>query len=265
MRDWRSYDAIADAYDRVWSPRFATVARHVWTLLAVTPEDRVLDVGTGTGIVLSVLADACAAALAVGCDRSAGMLQRARDQVRAARVVTADAGALPFRSGSFSVATASFVLSHLPDYGLALAEIARVLGRGGRIAVSNWTPPSDPYGAAWSECLAGVLSRADTQQATAEVIPWEEHFSRPGSLEAALSRAGFSDVTTDVVAVASEMTVEQFLQDRELSSTGRYGRHVLGPGGWARFREAASDMFHTRFGRSFRYDREAVIARGVKP
>jgi hypothetical protein len=34
MDDWRSYDAIADAYARIWAPRFETVARH---LLALTP------------------------------------------------------------------------------------------------------------------------------------------------------------------------------------------------------------------------------------
>jgi SAM-dependent methyltransferase len=187
------------------------------------------------------------------------MLQRARAQVVGLRVLAADVMALPFQGESFDVATASFVLSHVRDYRSALAETLRILKPSGILAVTNWVPPSDPYSAAWSECLAGVISKPEAERAVAEVAPSEDHFSRQGALEAALSRAGFSPIRSDTAAVESDLTVDQFLEDRELSSAGRLGLHLLGADAWERFRRAAREMFQARFGSSFRYRRDAYI------
>jgi len=266
VSDWRSYDEIAERYDRVWSARFEAVARHIWALVPHRAGDKVLDIGTGTGIVPMTVGEvAQASGLVVGCDPSAGMLLRARARVAGLRVLVADATALPFRGESFDLATASFVLSHVRDYPRALAEALRVLKPSGMLAVSNWAPPSDSYGPAWSECLAEAISKPEAERALAEVAPWEDHFSQQGHLESALTQTGFSLVGSDAVESEFAFTVDQFLEDRELSSGGRLGLHLLGADGWARFRAAASDMFHTRFGSSFRYHRRALIVIGRKP
>ena len=55
--DWRSYDEIAERYDRVWSARFEAVARHIRTLTPLRAGDRVLDIGTGSGIVPMMLSE----------------------------------------------------------------------------------------------------------------------------------------------------------------------------------------------------------------
>ncbi len=200
VSDWRSYDEIAERYDRVWSARFEAVARHIWALVPPRASDNVLDIGTGTGIVPMTLGEVTqASGLAVGCDRSAGMLLRARARVSRFRVLVADATALPFRGESFDLATASFVLSHVRDYLRALAEALRVLKPSGLLAVSNWAPPSDPYSSAWSECLAEAISKPEAERAMAEVAPWEGHFSQQGHLESALTQAGFSVVRCDAV------------------------------------------------------------------
>ncbi len=99
----------------------------------------------------------------------------------------------------------------------------------------------------------------------AEVAPSEGHFSEAGHLEAAFAQAGFSAIRSDIVDVEFDRTVEQFIEDRELSSSGRLGLHLLGPDGWARFRVAAGEMFQSRFGSSCRYHRRALIAIGTKP
>lgn len=258
--DWRSYDGIAECYDRLWFARFEAVARRIWELVPLKAGDKVLDIGTGTGIVARTLCEvAQAPGLTVGCDRSPGMLLRARASVVGLRAVVAEATALPFRDGSLDLATASFVLSHVRDYPSALAETLRVLKPSGMFAVSNWAPPSDPYSAAWTECLAEAITKLEVERALAEVAPWEGQFSQPGALEAALTRAGFSRVGSDAVEVESDFTVDQFLEDRQLSSGGRLGFHLLGADGWARFRAAARDMFNARFGPSFRYHRRALV------
>jgi len=266
VSDWRSYDQIAERYDRVWSARFEDVARQIWARVPINARDRVLDIGTGTGVVPRTRSQiAGAAGLLVGCDRAPEMLQRARSQAAGLHVLVAEATALPLRDESFDVVTASFVLSHIRDYAKALAEIRRVLKPGGTVAATNWAPASDPYSAAWSECLAGAISKSQIEWARAEVTPSEDHFAQRGALEEALAEAGFSQADLEAVAVESDFAVEQFLEDRELSSSGRLGRHLLGPGGWARFQEAARETFLNRFGSSLRYCRDAYIATATKP
>lgn len=53
-------------------------------------------------------------------------------------MVRADAQLLPFRSGSFSAAVSQEALLHVADKGAVLAECARVLEPGGRLAFTDW-------------------------------------------------------------------------------------------------------------------------------
>jgi arsenite methyltransferase len=107
-----------------------------------------LDVGAGPGSVTTSLAHAAGPdGLALGIDISEPMLARA---VRAAAgpqvgFLRADAQRLPFRDDTFDAAISVAVLQLIPDPAAALAEIARVLKPGGRLAVMVPTlrPPVD--------------------------------------------------------------------------------------------------------------------------
>ncbi len=266
MGAWQSYDNIAERYDPVWSARFEAVARRIGILLAPSHDESVLDIGTGTGIVPRIIAGlASGTGLMAGCDRSAGMLMRARERVAGLRVLVADATALPFAGESFHLATASFVLSHIHDYPRALAEALRVLRPSGRLAVSSWAPPSDPYSTAWDECLADAVDREEATRAVAEFVPWEDHFSQEKALEAALESAGFATLSSETVDVESSVTVDHFVEDRELSGRGRWARHVLGAERWARVRAAARERLGACFGSPIRYRRRAFVVIARKP
>ena len=95
---------------------------------------RVLEVGCGPGEAAATIAASGAAVEAV--DISNRMVELAR-----ARGVNARAGdvqALPFESESFDAALAAWMLYHVPDVALGIAELARVLRPGGRlVAVTN--------------------------------------------------------------------------------------------------------------------------------
>jgi arsenite methyltransferase len=107
-----------------------------------------LDVGAGPGSITTSLAHAAGTGgLALGVDISEPMLARA---VRAAAgpqvgFLRADAQKLPFRDETFDAAISVAVLQLVPDPAAALAEIARVLKPGGRVAVMIPTlrPPVD--------------------------------------------------------------------------------------------------------------------------
>src|SRR5712691_279555 len=115
MDDWRSYDGVAETYERIHAPHMAIPARDLVAFAEPTPGSRALDVGTGTGVALVAARDALGGTgLAVGVDRSIGMLRTgvaAHPGLRAA----AEAVDLPFRSSAFDLVTANFVIHHFAD------------------------------------------------------------------------------------------------------------------------------------------------------
>jgi len=264
--DWRSYDRIAKDYDRVWATRFARVARGMAGMMPAGCAPRaLLDIGTGTGIVPSTFAgifktlDAFA-----GCDLSLVMLQQAKARLTDLRVVAADAAAVPFKSETFDVVTAGFVLSHIREYRRALNEVHRVLRANRLIAASSWTSTVDEYSQAWSGCLAEAISKAEAERALNEVAPLENYFSQEGNLEAAFTESGFSVVHAGAVDLDVHLSVEQFVEDREINSGGRLGRHLLGNDKWLNFRDGAINILRARFGDTVRYSRRALVVIGQK-
>ncbi|MBV9756526.1 MAG: metalloregulator ArsR/SmtB family transcription factor [Alphaproteobacteria bacterium] len=114
-------------------------------LLRVLPDPlgRVLDIGTGTGRLLELLAPR--AQLTVGVDASRTMLALARSRlaragIGQASVRLADMYRLPFADGSFDLAVLQMVLHYAEDPAGVLAEAARVLVPGGRLVVVELAP-----------------------------------------------------------------------------------------------------------------------------
>src|SRR5436853_6653023 len=79
MADWRTYDDAAADYARVWEPLTAGAAHDLIELAGPTGSERLLDVGTGAGVVLEEAGKATnGSGLAVGVDRSVPMVEAAR-------------------------------------------------------------------------------------------------------------------------------------------------------------------------------------------
>jgi SAM-dependent methyltransferase len=96
---------------------------------------RILDLGTGEGQLARRLAAPAGApppALVVGLDASAGQLANAQAEGGGPGWVQARGEALPFASGSFDAIVCCLVIEHATDPDAVLAEVARVLGAGGR-------------------------------------------------------------------------------------------------------------------------------------
>jgi SAM-dependent methyltransferase len=112
--------------------------RAILGAMALGPEDRLLDVGCGGGLLLR---DALASGATVtGLDHSEEMVALARERVPAAEVVLASAERLPFADRSFTAVAMAVVFFFLADPVGALAESRRVLTPGGRIAVYTTSP-----------------------------------------------------------------------------------------------------------------------------
>lgn len=136
------FDRIAPRYDVV--NRVMTAGRDVrWrqrtvAALGLAPKALVLDLGCGTGD-LAATAEA-AGYRGIGVDYAAGMLDEARKR-GLPRLVRADVLALPFADGSVDGVVSGFVLRNVVDVPRLLAEAARVLRRGGRVALLEISIP----------------------------------------------------------------------------------------------------------------------------
>lgn len=138
------FAANADVWDRIRSLHVpeAEVEARIRALLP-TRMRAVLDVGTGTGRMLEVLADR--ADRVVGVDASAAMLAVARANLATAGIANArlaqdDIYALAAPRDSFDAVVVHQVLHYLDDPGRAIAEAARTLRPGGRMLVVDFAP-----------------------------------------------------------------------------------------------------------------------------
>lgn len=111
---------------------------------------RLLDVGCGLGGKMVWYAE-CGARQVVGLDlepkhvRQSRVFAAARGQAARIAVVRGDAMRLPFAPACFEVVTANDALEHFADPAAALAELARVIARGGHLYL-YFTPYRSPLG-----------------------------------------------------------------------------------------------------------------------
>jgi len=108
----------------------------------VTRGQRVLDVGSGTGVV--AVTAARAGAEVRGLDLSPALVAHARANASLAGLpidfVEGDAEALPYEDASFDVVLSQFGHMFAPRADVAIAEMTRVLRPGGLLAFSTWPP-----------------------------------------------------------------------------------------------------------------------------
>jgi len=133
---WTAGEAY-EAYVGRWS---RPVARQFLAWLGVFEGARWLDVGCGTGSLTQVILEDAAPRQVVGVDPSESFITYARAKHADAHVAfrIGNGTKLPIDDATFDVVVSGLVLNFMPDPALAVAEIARVTSRGGRIAAYVW-------------------------------------------------------------------------------------------------------------------------------
>jgi len=194
-RTSESFTRSAEAYVKSAGHAHGRDLERLVELAAPRPGELALDVATGGGHTARALA--AAGACVVASDLTAGMLAAARQAGSEGIVawVQGDAEILPFGSGIFGIVSCRIAAHHFPSVPRFLAEVARVLAPGGRLALEDSVAPDH------SES-ARVLDAAErlhdpTHVLTLSAAAWDEGIAAAGLRLEASERHGKRHVLDD--------------------------------------------------------------------
>ena len=190
-----THDRVAERYAAFFAPVTALATQALLDAAGVGPGMRVLDVASGPGHVAA--AAAARGARATGVDLAPRMVALAAARHPGIDFRVADVEALPFPAASFDALVCSFGLGHFPRPEAAVAECARVVVPGGRIAFAWWDAPErQRLQAVFREAVAEVGAEPPPEVPRHSTL----RFSDPHAFRALLEGAGLEDVTLETQA-----------------------------------------------------------------
>jgi len=143
----RVYEKLANVYDLIFGPTLHPGRLVARDRMGIRPQDRILEVGVGTGINTSLYPANCHV---TGIDLSTSMLDKARERVAReghvnVRLLEMDAASLTFADDSFDIVYAPYLVSVVPDPVQVVREMRRVCRPGGKIIILNHFRSANPF------------------------------------------------------------------------------------------------------------------------
>ena len=180
-------------------PAFGPLVDKLIGFADLQPGERVLDVGTGSGLAArSAIRSNC---LVFALDFSHSMLGIARGQ-GVGNLIQSDMHNLALGSSAFDVVLASFALNST-DPARCLSEIWRVLLPGGRVVLQEWGA-ADPLSVLVADTIADYAvadpppELAAVRAAVEIAVPWDD-IDGPEDVVAIMAEIGFLDVEMEVL------------------------------------------------------------------
>src|SRR6266508_1331270 len=181
------------------TPDVVAQRRETLRALALQPGERVLDIGSGPGLLVAEMAEAVGQSGRVtGLEISDSMLalgrRRCADPAIRDRVGfgKADAVALPFPDGTFDAAVSTQVYEYVADLKAAFAELHRVLRPGGRALIIDTD---------WDSIVWNAIDQERMQRL---LTAWTKRFADPHlprTLTRRLQDAGLQVLHRDVLVL----------------------------------------------------------------
>jgi SAM-dependent methyltransferase len=217
------WEARADGYHRFFEPITGRVIEPLLDAAWVGSGTRTLDVATGPGYVAARAA--VRGASVVGVDIAEHMVALAASLHPTIEFRQADAESLPFAHGSFDAVVANFLMPHLGRPEQVVAELARVLAPGGRLALTVWDAPEQTR-------LIGVLLDAlelagATPPPALPPGPSFFRFSAEDEIAGLLRHAGLEGIEVQTVSFTHRLSGPDELWEGLLTGTIRTAPLVL--------------------------------------
>ncbi|MFC9325255.1 class I SAM-dependent methyltransferase [Kitasatospora sp. NPDC057015] len=199
---WNGYEGQhwADHHDR-WQAVNEGFDEHLFTAAAIGPDDRVLDIGCGTGRTTRSAARRAPGVRALGLDLSAPMLARARaatadDDPADVAFVQGDAQVFAFPPASFDVVVSRFATMFFSDPVAAFTNVRTALRPGGRLALVCM---GDPDRNDWLRALFALRPHLPLPPLPSLGDPGMFSLADPARIREVLSGAGYSQIDSTAV------------------------------------------------------------------
>jgi len=183
------FTRTAEVFSSFAVPDRVKSAESLAEMVGAATGDRAVDLACGPGTL--ALRFARHARWVCGLDLTPAMLARAREAAASEGITNlslaiGDAQSLPFADNSLDIAVTSYSLHHMSDPARVVAEMARVVCKGGRVGILDIRAPEDP--------------RVDDLNHRIEVTrdPSHTRSLTPARLEEILTRAGLRILGTRV-------------------------------------------------------------------
>lgn len=187
----------AEGYDRFVGRYSPGLARAMCNAAGIRPGQRALDVGCGSGALVTALAVILGAENVAGVDPSEPFVEAARARVPDARLTVAAAESLPFEDGAFDATLSQLVVNFLTDPEQGLREMSRVTRPAGVVAGCVWD-----YGGGMTmlKTFWDAAAALDPERAKPQMEQHTMRFATPDEL-AALWRTSLVDVEVSPIVV----------------------------------------------------------------
>ncbi len=211
LRLTEQYDIESRAYVDHWAPVLHPIARRLLEELPEHTVERALDLGAGAGLLLPVIQQKYSQALVVGVDRSEGLLALANPD---ALLAVGDATSLGILTDAFDLVVMVFMLFHLLDPCVGLAEARRVLRPGGVLGLTTWADDMrSPAVEIWNEELDahGAVPGESLGR-----IARHELMDSPEKVQGLLESAGFFSARVTIQEFTHRIEPNEFISLRTL-------------------------------------------------
>jgi SAM-dependent methyltransferase len=207
----------AAAYEQAFARLTGHTAGALLDAAGVGTGTRLLDIGTGPGVVARAAVARGAEVTAIDAEPS--MAEAAARNVPGLDVRVAALPDLPLNDAEFDAVTGNFVLNVVGDPVAALTELRRVLRPGGRLALTSWTYPPAPATGLAAQAIeaAGVPWPDDVP-----VPPFRE-FNSPGAFTALLTGTGFAEAEVQELSWAHRVDPETWWRKVYLAGVSSVG------------------------------------------